>query len=219
MEVYAMVVSTTETHPEQVNNKIRGALTHLARALDRGDGCSEEVQKAQAHIDRTKRDCLKVIIVQKHKAIRGTLWRLEEQDGILPSSVHRRLSSFEEKRKSAFHAEARGDKKAGKLLYSLVNEILSFEEYLHGAYIIPGETSTRIRRAIRLGLRKVRTFVSNLFFAYITMASVYLLIPDPTAAKHILTPWVDPFLPKVLIDVFDRKKNLAAENDAVITPK
>ena len=69
MEVYAMVVSTTETHPEQVNNKIRGALTHLARALDRGDGCSEEVQKAQAHINRAKRDCLKVIIVQKHKAI------------------------------------------------------------------------------------------------------------------------------------------------------
>ena len=155
MEVYAMVVSTTETHPEQVNNEIRGAL---------GD----------------------------------TLWRLEERDGILPRSVHRKLASFEEKRRSAFHAEVRGDKKAGELLYSLVNEILSFEEYLHDTYIIPGETSTRIRRAIRLGLRKVRTFVFNLFFAYFATASVYLSMPDPTAAKRILTPWVDLLLPKVL---------------------
>lgn len=51
MDVYGLVVATAEVHPEQANNEIRNAISHLARALEQGTGpgASEQVQKARAH--------------------------------------------------------------------------------------------------------------------------------------------------------------------------
>jgi hypothetical protein len=60
------------SHPEQIDNEIRNALTHLSRALkeqDRIEIINQEVRRAIGHIERARRDCLKIVIANKHDEI------------------------------------------------------------------------------------------------------------------------------------------------------
>lgn len=78
MDVYALTISLTDKHPEQANNEIRNALNHLARALmiDTPQDALEQITKAQGHIERAKRDCLKISLINRHKIIVDAAYRL-----------------------------------------------------------------------------------------------------------------------------------------------
>jgi hypothetical protein len=66
---YAEGVAYSSKHPQNINNELRNALTHLARALNAPNmkDAQENMDSAGRHIERFKRDCLKVAVIYSGK--------------------------------------------------------------------------------------------------------------------------------------------------------
>lgn len=82
-ELYSVATATTGVHPEQVNNEIRNMLTHLARALEADCAASadKEVKLAAGHLERAKRDCLKLSNLHILKTVKSDAFYIGLRDG------------------------------------------------------------------------------------------------------------------------------------------
>lgn len=71
VEILGVCVGITEYYPQQADSQIRNALTHLSRAASFNDDTeiNIEIEKAKGHIERAKRDCLKLAIIRKKEHI------------------------------------------------------------------------------------------------------------------------------------------------------
>lgn len=192
MDMYALAVATAEVHPEQANNEVRNAVNHLARALLAEDEHEQEdqVRKARGHIERAKRDCLKITLIRKHKLLSGAAWRLQVRDGLLPEAIRKRLRTIERGRKSALQAENRGAEDATEQLLDLVNECMELEDTLYEQHHVPGEVVTWVRRLWWQASKAVGSLVLLLGVTYVCTAAVYLMIPDASAAKAAMASWL-----------------------------
>lgn len=77
-EAYASAVAFSETMPEQINNEIRNALTHLSRAADanakgHSDGVDPELASAKRHLERANRDCYKLAVISVNGQLQATM--------------------------------------------------------------------------------------------------------------------------------------------------
>lgn len=163
LDIYGTTISITEMHPEQVNNEIRNALTHIARALvdEQADEVADNIEKAKAHIERAKRDCLKLSIIAKRDQIRAVIVHIEMVEGALPRNLKRRLVSLERQRKAIFRQETNGSHQVGALLETLLVDTLELEEQLLEQFSDPGPTRTHLHRL----WERLKTWVAATSFA------------------------------------------------------
>ncbi|MBF0134438.1 MAG: hypothetical protein HQL75_17860 [Magnetococcales bacterium] len=157
-EIYATTIAITEIHPEQANNQIRNALTHLARALTSQDATAirDNLEKAGSHIERGKRDCIKTAIALLKDRISSTLYRIEHEHGLIPRSIKDRLRIIEAKRKSAYKNEAKGDISVSGEMEDILADLLELEESLFETFHIPGKVIFFLKRWLLITLKNIR---------------------------------------------------------------
>ena len=69
-EVYSAAVASIEIHPEQVNNELRNAITHMGRAAASDDYAAalKELSAARSHVERAKRDVIKIAVIHLRRS-------------------------------------------------------------------------------------------------------------------------------------------------------
>ena len=110
LDLYAATVSLAERHPEQVNNELRNALTHMARAVAQGDYTQAlaELKKAEGHIERAKRDAAKISVIELHNLIADASADIKLLNGTIDVAFVLRRDGIAKKRKALLKNEAKG---------------------------------------------------------------------------------------------------------------
>jgi len=173
LEIYGTAISVVEIHPEQTNNEIRNALTHLGRALacESVAEAQGNIEKARGHIERGKRDCLKLAIIAKRDQIASAVFRIETVEGAIPRAIKQRLRQIEMKRRVTFRSESNGDEHVSAPLEEILADALELEEQLLGQFTVPGKGSTAIYRFVR---RSMRVIFAGSFAILCSIVAAYL---------------------------------------------
>jgi len=110
LDLYAAAVSLTERHPEQVNNELRNALTHLSRAVASDDfsAANREIDKAKTHVERAKRDAAKVAVIELRDLIADACADIKLLNGTIDPAFVVRRDQLSKERKSILKREAQG---------------------------------------------------------------------------------------------------------------
>lgn len=104
---YAAALIHAEEIPEQVNNEIRNALTHLSRAAavdDRQLG-QPEIDKSSSHLERAVRDCYKLAVINVNRRIQKAIWVLDEARGGVVASTARNYNELLKERRRVISEE------------------------------------------------------------------------------------------------------------------
>lgn|GEM_PF-6668173 len=139
---YATVIEITEKLPEQINNEIRNAFSHLARANESDDieAIKAECDKSRDHIERANRDCLKCSIITLRDRIMNKLDNATIQHTPLPPGIMQRKKSIEQERRNLLQDEARGIKGLTGRYEILLVDCINLDEELFALFgILPSD--------------------------------------------------------------------------------
>ncbi len=138
-EILGITVGIANFYPQQADSQIRNALTHLSRAAqtDNKDLIAKEIKKAKGHIERAKRDCLKIAIIEKRQQIKDMIIGIYFAKGGLPKKIQKKRIEIEINRKITAINETKGEEIAQELefilseLFDLEEQILEFDTLAH----------------------------------------------------------------------------------------
>ncbi|MBF0164257.1 MAG: hypothetical protein HQL97_05080 [Magnetococcales bacterium] len=147
----AIAISYTEKIPEEMNNTIRNAFSHLARLRDahQEESIRAEGQKAIDHIERANRDCLKAAILHAHAALEDLILDVIFHHGRLTPALDGQRSRLREERKLAYIAETRGESGQTEKLVLHLQMIEYLSEEIKRHYPEAGGRLTRWRRFMK----------------------------------------------------------------------
>ncbi|MEZ5490903.1 MAG: hypothetical protein R3F50_11370 [Gammaproteobacteria bacterium] len=178
LEIYGLTIAIAETHPEQVNNELRNALTHLARALSsEADDPEKELESAKSHIRRAKRDCLKIAILHKRDQILGSIHRIEYDQGILPSKLKTRLKTIEQKRRDVFRSESSGNSVTVQL-QEILADVLELGDQILTDHQDPGTIIHGLKKYGQWAFRWARNGSFAILFTLFTTWLGVILFPE-----------------------------------------
>lgn len=177
-DIYATTIGLTELHPEQANNEIRNALTHMARALIATTPADvlDQVKKAADHIERGKRDCLKISIIAIRKRLTATIHQIEITHGSVQMPVRQRLKAIERKRRDIFKAETRNES-VTPALGDILADALDLEEFLETTYGNMSTFPSRWKRFKNRSQRYVKSVAAAVALAFV----VGVMVPTDSA--------------------------------------
>jgi hypothetical protein len=135
-EAWSFAVALTETIPEQANNEVRNCMTHLGRAIaapDRGSA-DREISQASNHLERAKRDCLKIAIIAMDETLGSNVMLIEDSYGLLPRNVRDRIKRIKRERREIYRDESKGNEAVGARLEKLLFDYSELEEFLLDNY-------------------------------------------------------------------------------------
>jgi len=143
-ELYSYAITVLEVAPEQANNEIRNALNHIARALSANDidAGIRDIEKAKSHIDRAKRDCLKLANIHLHEQIKSDLINIQVVEGSVPLSIKARLTTLEAQGADARRAESLGADDVSDQLASVFSDMKTFRDDLRTQFTVPTNKMT-----------------------------------------------------------------------------
>jgi hypothetical protein len=103
----AAMIAISESVPEEINNQIRNAFTHVARAAhaETLTDVNAEVEKAIGHIERACRDCLKVSIIYARENLDQLVADVVFFYGFMPPDTKAKLATLKSLRREANVAE------------------------------------------------------------------------------------------------------------------
>ncbi len=179
MDIYALTIAFTETHPEQINNEVRNALTHLTRGLTASSTkeSAAEIRRARSHFERAKRDSLKLAIIAKRDQIRSAVLRIEIKEGTVPNPIRRRLKEIEHTRRRLYKEEVKGALVA-KDLEGLLADVLDLEDAIYDSFEVPGPMITAWRRIFIIAKRTM--FVATTAVTFSVVAGLLTLSSLPS---------------------------------------
>ncbi|MBF0342054.1 MAG: hypothetical protein HQL95_13985 [Magnetococcales bacterium] len=107
----AITISVTKKLPEEINNHIRNAFTHVSRIQIAAstDQIKEESAAAIKHIERANRDCLKASIMQTRETLENLILDVKFFRGSLSPTLDAQYNDLKRLRKEAYITESRGD--------------------------------------------------------------------------------------------------------------
>lgn len=110
IEILGVCVGITEYYPQQADSQIRNALTHLSRAasFESEIEIEIEIKKAKGHIERAKRDCLKLAIIRKKEHISDHIKSIHYAKGGLSEEIGIKRLQVSIDQKVAFINETKG---------------------------------------------------------------------------------------------------------------
>lgn len=108
---YASTIAIVEKLPDQINNEIRNAMSHLARAnaSDNIATIQLECDRARAHIERANRDCLKCSIITLRKKIHRQVFHAKIHLMGMPPGIIQQKKYIERERNRLILAEEYGE--------------------------------------------------------------------------------------------------------------
>lgn len=148
LDIYGLTISLIEKHPEQANNEIRNALTHLARALASKEPATSKVEmdKAKGHFERAQKDCLKLCILELHERMMHSIHIIEYSEGTIRSDIKLRLRKLERDRKDAFVKESRNDDSDTMEAFKKITyDLLDLEDQILQAHPNAGSKGSMVR--------------------------------------------------------------------------
>jgi len=133
---YAEGVAYSSKHPENINNELRNALTHLARALNAQemDEAQFNMDAASRHIERFKRDCLKVAVVYSGRDLNGLISRAYRRFRGVDPNVTVEASKLVRRRVGAALKEAIGIEQSTPTWEALARDIGKLRERVYDLY-------------------------------------------------------------------------------------
>lgn len=163
-EVYSYAVTSLEVVPEQANNEIRNALNHIARALTANDPAEVDNNLAQAkgHIERAKRDSLKLALIHLHEQIKSDLLSIEIVEGAVPMSLRTRLKTLEAAVVNTRRAETDGDANVTDMMGEAFADLKIFRDDLHAQFTVPTERRTRLQRFLFRIRHSLAVFITGI---------------------------------------------------------
>jgi hypothetical protein len=173
MEFYAVAVAVTECNPEQVNNEIRNAVTHLSRALTSVEiaDAEEDIKKASSHVARAKRDTLKIIIVELHDRIQLACAEVKVFQGTISPAFLSRRDVLTAQRRNVLIAEIKGDPRT---LDGLVQMYLDADQLHSDLLATFNLTSKRVNR-VAIWFMSLFQGASGVFWACVAGVIVFLI--------------------------------------------
>jgi hypothetical protein len=132
----AAVFYGNNVKPEQPNNQLRNALNHLARAYEASDWASaqKQIELAEGHVTRAKRDSLKLATIGLFDEIRQLLRNAEYYYGpVNPTHLITR-GELIERRRRAYARESAGHADATNVMLALFVDAKSFLDQLQSAF-------------------------------------------------------------------------------------
>lgn len=158
----ATTISFTETLPEEINNQIRDAFSHLSRARNATSQreITRQVKLAISHIERANRDCLKASIIFAREELDELIADATFIGGFLTPTVKQSYKSLKEKRRSAYQTETRGDDKLNGSLEEILRLTIKISDDIKKEYTASGKPTTRVFRSIKRWSRPIFMLVS-----------------------------------------------------------
>lgn len=165
----AATIGLTEKLPEEVNNQIRNAMTHLARAqvAPTQSALGDEVSKAKSHIDRANRDCLKASIIVAREKLDNLVAEARFYHAGLTPELQTRLKNIAEDRQEAYKAEAQGRADIVVCLEKLLADIMFASDIIQETYREAGSKKAKLTRFLFRWYRPAFTLVA-LVIGYVT---------------------------------------------------
>jgi hypothetical protein len=192
---FAAAVSLTESLPEQVNNELRNALTHFARSLqaDTKAAAQRDVEKGHGHLDRAKRDALKLSILTLHDRIQVALAEVVMRMGTVNAAFTVRRDRLTGLRQSVFLAEAQGADDTLDLLVEMYVEADTLYSDLVATYHLISKRLGRVQLFLH-GVKKRTalafwTVAGGLFVAFAAFFACAYWWPDPAALSKTMHAW------------------------------
>jgi hypothetical protein len=153
----ATTISFTEKLPEEVNNQVRDAFTHLSRAsvATSMEDVTRECKLAQNHIERANRDCLKASIIKARFELEELITDAVFYHGFLTPSIKTAFAQIKRERELAYIAETRSDGELISKLDEILRMTMSLADEVRQQYSVAGRRKTRILRTIKRWSRPV----------------------------------------------------------------
>jgi len=128
--ILAATVAITNYYPAQADSQIRDAMTHLARCASNPENGEKELEKAKDHLERAKRDCLKIAIFTKKKDIKEEIKSLRFAKSGLPEDIQKLRLDIAIQHKKAYAEEALGKKDISNKLEEVLIKLITLENML-----------------------------------------------------------------------------------------
>ena len=160
----ATVISLTETLPEQINNQIRDAVTHLARAniADTLTEVQHQSRLARSHIERANRDCLKASIIAARVELDDLVQDVVFYHGFLTPAIKASYDDIRQLRKAAYQAETRGDDDQVAKLDEILRLTMALSGEVRAHYSVAGAKRTKLHRLFKRWFRPLAFVVTLL---------------------------------------------------------
>lgn len=189
MTFYAMAVALSEKHPEQVNNEIRNAVTHICRALkaDSYDEAIAQIKQARvSHIERAKRDSLKLSLAEVCDNLRFALEHLKISVGVVAPELLVRRRDLLARREEILREEINGSDTCVDDILELFNEAKSFQDDVVSAYNAPARRGSLWRLRLIVGWRWFSNAVTAVVLGLIVFTIAAMWAPDTITFGHSL---------------------------------
>lgn len=133
---YAEGVAYSNRHPQNINNELRNAITHMARMLRATNRAEIDYNKraADSHVQRFKRDCLKVAVVYAGKDAGNLLKNAYRRYKHVDPALFVRSSQIVRRRVEATMLEALGDEQTVQTWEELFRDIAALRERIFAIY-------------------------------------------------------------------------------------
>ncbi len=204
LQIYGLTISVAEQHPEQANNEVRNAVTHLGRALQAKseDVADEQIEAARRHLKRARLDCLKLCIITKHSELHSQVYRIEMDEGLVSRPIKTKLRKIRNARLCIFIKESLGDDVLERL-ETLFADMADLQDELLDGREIPGRVYTATRRYFG----HTMSFVQKATFAVVCSVGAGFLF-------SVMFPDSSPFLNNARTD-FANIIHPSAEQESV----
>lgn len=166
---YAEVVAAAEKHPEQANKELRDAVTHMGRALGADDysRAEEQLRQARGHVERAKRECLKMALVFADDRLRRLCQEVRLEHGRVGANYLTRRKNLRTTRREIFRVESHGGNDITLRLLRLVNDFAELEDDLITEYSMPDKRLRWYRMPSRYVLSFWRRFLWPIIFGIV----------------------------------------------------
>lgn len=187
-QVMGLLVSKTECVPEQANNEVRNALNHLARAYtaENPSEADDNLSKARSHIERAKRDCLKIILIYSNNEIERLMHYCQERCGFIHDRHVIKHREIQIKRRKIYVEETNGKQGVLTSYEGLITELNELQQELILSYGYPDPDKIKRRRRFRHIRKWILGAVSAVFFSLIASFVFAASVPDATLVRKLM---------------------------------
>ena len=189
---YAAGVAYSSRHPSNINNELRNALTHMARALtaDNMEAAKKDMAAAGRHIERFKRDCLKVAVIFAGQNVSQMIRHAEVTYSRFDPNLALEVLALTKRKYLILADEILGDADAAAKWEDLYLDIEKLRERILSSYRLLDTRKYWFPLALLYAWRGIKWTSTAIGIAIIGMALWAVIVPDPVSFGRHEQQWI-----------------------------